>query len=120
MEASRVTDIIEANERYMEFMKRNLTVLLTTGALAGALFTGLTFARAQSTNPVTPPAATGTPKTGAVQRHPQIVRAISALQGAKRDMENANHDFGGHKKAAMEACDKALAQLELVLKNDKP
>jgi hypothetical protein len=34
-------------------------------------------------------------------------------------MENAGHDFGGHKKAAIEACDKAIAQLELALKSDK-
>jgi hypothetical protein len=34
-------------------------------------------------------------------------------------MENAGHDFGGHKKEALEACNKAIAQLELVLKNDK-
>lgn len=40
-----------------------------------------------------------------------MFRAISALRSAKQDMENAGHDFGGHKKAALEACDKAIAQL---------
>jgi hypothetical protein len=103
----------------MKFMKRNLTVLLTTGALVGALSAGLTFARAQSTNPVTPPAGAGAAPTAAIKRHPAIFRAIGALQSAKRDMENAGHDFGGHKKEALEACNKAIAQLELVLKNDK-
>jgi len=46
-----------------------------------------------------------------MKRHPAMFRAISALRSAKQDMENAGHDFGGHKKAALEACDKAIAQL---------
>jgi len=103
----------------MKFMKRNLTFLLTTGALVGVLSAGLTFARAQSTNAVAPAAATGAAMAAAIKKHPAIFRAIGALQSAKRDMENAGHDFGGHKKAAIEACDKAIAQLELALKSDK-
>lgn len=100
-------------------MKRNLTVLLATGALVGALSAGFTFARAQSTNAAAPPASAGPATTAAIKKHPAIFRAIGALQSAKRDMENAGHDFGGHKKEALEACNKAIAQLELVLKNDK-
>lgn len=100
-------------------MKRNLTVLLTSGALIAALSAGLTIARAQTTNTVPPPAAAKTYSPGAMKRHPAMFRAISSLRSAKQDMENTGHDFGGHKKAALEACDKAIDQLELALKADK-
>ena|ERR1700690_3566725 len=102
----------------MKFMKRNLTVLLASGALVGALSAGLTFA-AQSTNPVTPATGTSTLPPGAIKRHPAIVKAIQALLAARTDIQNTNNDFGGHKKDVLDACTKTIAQLELALKSDK-
>lgn len=99
-------------------MKRNLTVLLSTGALVSALFAGVAFA-AQTTNPVTPVAGAATLPPGAIQRHPAMIKAIQALLAARRDIENTNHDFGGHKKEALDACTKAITQLEVALKSDK-
>jgi hypothetical protein len=100
-------------------MKRKLIVLLTTGVLVSALFTGLTIARAQSTNSVAPPAGAGSATAGALKRHPAMVRAIQALLSARQDLQNTKHDFGGHRKDALEACTKAIAELELALKSDK-
>jgi hypothetical protein len=100
-------------------MKRNLTVLLSTGALVGALSAGFTFARAQSTNPATPHASAEGSLKRAVQRHPAVFKAIQALRDARKDIEYPGHDFGGQKKVTLEACDKAIAQLELALKSDK-
>jgi hypothetical protein len=100
-------------------MKKNLTVLLSVSALVAALSAGLTFARAQTTNHVAPRIVEKAYPPGAMKRHPMMFRAISALRSAKQDMENSGHDFGGHKKAALEACDKAIAQLELALRSDK-
>jgi hypothetical protein len=34
-------------------------------------------------------------------------------------MERADHDFGGHRKEALEECDKAIGQLKLALQYDK-
>jgi hypothetical protein len=45
--------------------------------------------------------------------HPRIVRAIEALRDAKAYLEEAPHDFGGHKREAIHACDEAIRQLEL-------
>ena len=45
--------------------------------------------------------------------HPRIGRAIEALRDARAYMEEARHDFGGHKAAAIRACDDAIRQLEL-------
>jgi hypothetical protein len=103
----------------MKFMKRNLTVLLASGALVGALSAGLTFAHAQTTNPVTPATGASTLPPGAIKRHPAIVKAIQALLAARTDIENTNHDFGGHKKEALDACTKAIKQLELALESLK-
>ncbi len=45
--------------------------------------------------------------------HPRIVRAIEALRDARTYMQEAPHNFGGHKAAAIRACDDAIRQLEL-------
>jgi hypothetical protein len=47
--------------------------------------------------------------------HPRIARAIEALRDARSYMEEAPHDFGGHKAEAIRACDNALRQLNLAL-----
>jgi len=47
--------------------------------------------------------------------HPNIARAIDALQDAIADMQAAPHDFGGHKAKAIEASERAIRQLKLAL-----
>jgi len=93
-------------------MKRNLMLTLTALGLAGALFCGIDLARGQTSAP-----ATNVHRTN--DRHPAIRRAIAALETAKSDMQRADHDFGGHRKEALEECDKAIAQLRLALQFDK-
>ena len=51
--------------------------------------------------------------------HPEIRKAITALERAKYDMQHASHDFGGHRVAAIAACDRAIEQLRLALQYDK-
>lgn len=53
------------------------------------------------------------------ERHPAIRRAIRALENAKRDLQAASHDFGGHREAALDAVNKAEEQLKLALNYDK-
>ncbi|MBV9522787.1 MAG: hypothetical protein JO010_08340 [Alphaproteobacteria bacterium] len=57
--------------------------------------------------------------SAAPERHPEIRKAIGALERAKSDLEHANHDFGGHRKEALEAVDRAIAQLRVALQYDK-
>jgi hypothetical protein len=47
--------------------------------------------------------------------HPRIAHAIQALEGAIQYMQAAPHDFGGHKAAAIQESEQALAQLRLAL-----
>jgi hypothetical protein len=58
-----------------------------------------------------------------VEKHPRIEKAIKALEDAKKELQEAPHDFGGHKADAVKACEDAVAQLKQALeyqpKHDK-
>jgi hypothetical protein len=47
--------------------------------------------------------------------HPRIARAIEALRDARAYMQEAPHDFGGHKAEAIRATDDAIRQLNFAL-----
>ncbi len=47
--------------------------------------------------------------------HPNIARAIDALEEAVRSMEAAPHDFGGHRSEAIKASKEAVRQLHAAL-----
>jgi hypothetical protein len=53
------------------------------------------------------------------ERHPEIRRAIASLQSARTAMQQASHDFGGHRAEALAACDNAIAQLRIALQYDR-
>jgi hypothetical protein len=94
-------------------MKRKITLIATLLTLTGAAIYTNTTALAQSTPP--PPTA----QTPAHERHPAIRNAIHALEKAKVDLQNADHDFGGHRESALKECDAAIAELKLALQYDK-
>jgi hypothetical protein len=47
--------------------------------------------------------------------HPRIAAAIEALKDARAYMQNAPHDFGGHRVEAIRATDDAIKQLNFAL-----
>jgi hypothetical protein len=47
--------------------------------------------------------------------HPRIARAIEALRDARAYMQEAPHDFGGHRAEAIRATDDAIRQLNFAL-----
>ena len=51
----------------------------------------------------------------AAGRHPQIHAAINALRNAKIHLQEAAHDFGGHRVDAIRAIDEAERQLGICL-----
>ena len=55
---------------------------------------------------------------GRVERHPEITHAIRALQNAKRFLQKADRDFGGHRTKAVQHVDEALTECQLALQND--
>jgi hypothetical protein len=94
-------------------MKKKLMIIVSSVAVAGSLMLAVPAVLAQQTETPAPTV----PHTH--EHHPAIHRAIAALQAAKADMQHANHDFGGHRVAALEECDKAIAQLQEALKYDR-
>jgi hypothetical protein len=51
----------------------------------------------------------------AAGRHPEIHAALNALQRAKIHLQEAAHDFGGHRVDAIRAIDEAQRQLQICL-----
>jgi hypothetical protein len=47
--------------------------------------------------------------------HPRIAKAIDALKDARAYMQEAPHDFGGHRVEAIRATDEAIKQLDFAL-----
>ena len=64
-----------------------------------------------------PPLPVGAQRNG--ERHPMIRRAMNALAAAKTDLQQAAHDFKGHRAEAVEAIDRAQNQLRQALACDK-
>ena len=58
-------------------------------------------------------------KKEAREQHPHIRAALQELRDAKRELQTAAHDFGGHRVEAVEAVDNAIKQLQLALQYDK-
>jgi len=72
---------------------------------------------------VTPAQAQGArrlhPRRENRERHPEIRRAINALENAKTFLKNGAHDFSGHRVEAIKHVDEALRECREALKSDK-
>jgi F0F1-type ATP synthase membrane subunit b/b' len=67
-----------------------------------------------------PMSSTPAPAAAAVaEKHKHIQQALDELRDAKSDLKEADHDFGGHRKEAIEAIDVAISQLKKCLEFDK-
>ncbi|HLJ88063.1 MAG TPA: hypothetical protein VKZ53_14670 [Candidatus Angelobacter sp.] len=92
-------------------LKKILSLLLLVG-LVGLV-------PAFSATPVPAPKPAAPAPAPRPEQHPHIRSAIRELQEAKHELETAAHDFGGHRKEALEAVDKAINQLKEALEYDK-
>ena len=92
-------------------MKRYLSILalpITVFALA------LPVAVPAAPNPNPVPAAAPAPAP-----HPEIREAVESLRRARMHLQEAAHDFGGHRVEALKATDEAIRQLQICLQYDK-
>src|ERR1700753_2275979 len=64
-------------------------------------------------------AAYAAPVAAERERHPEIRGAINALERARDDLQNAAHDYHGHRAEALESVNRALEQLHLALECDR-
>jgi hypothetical protein len=87
-------------------MKGTLTISVAIAVLIGLFITSaVTPGQTQSRA-----GGPGIVNEGA-QNHPNITRAIHALEAARVDLQDASHDYCGHRAAALEATNAALNQL---------
>jgi|SRR5579862_1231960 len=93
-----------------------MAALASTLIGGGALVASNSFA--QASPPITQ-AGAGVGTAGRLERHPEIRKAMRQLNMALTTMKKANDDFKGHKEAAMDATQKAIAELQAALKADK-
>ncbi len=59
-----------------------------------------------------PAAVATTPAPAAVEDQPHMQQALEALRQARRHLEEALPDKGGHRNAAIKACDDAIKHTE--------
>ncbi len=101
-------------------MKDCLRKLFASAALLSLMTFPLNaFAGPKAPQPAARPAPPQAGKRRGGERHPEIRAAIQALERAKRHLQEAAHDFGGHRAEALEAVNHALEQLKLALQYDK-
>ena len=53
------------------------------------------------------------------ENHPRINHAITALQSARTDLQNAAHDYCGHRVEALDAVNDAIKHLQQALESDR-
>ena len=53
------------------------------------------------------------------EAHPELHAAMASLERARKDLEKAASDYGGHKAEAIKAVDEAIKHLKLAEEYDK-
>jgi hypothetical protein len=96
-------------------MKKKLAIWIGSMSILAAL---LVPARVPSLSQETPAQERKEEKAEGHEAHPHIQAAMRALENAKRQLQEAAHDFGGHRANALQHVDQALQECRLALKAD--
>jgi hypothetical protein len=89
----------------------------------------LSNSQAQTTNVSQPAPAPVGPAPPPVQKFPPprpnqprpiFLRTMNDLRMVRAQLQRSPDDYGGHKDSAIEACDKALQELEAIMKSSMP
>lgn len=91
-------------------MQKTFTTLFTALSSIMILMVVIALAQATAVNTAAP--------WEKAERHPKINQAIKALEAARGDLQNAAHDYCGHRVEALEATNQAIKQLGLALASD--
>ena len=93
-------------------MKRNVLVMAGLAATLAAI--GSMGVMAQQGTPTNPPAGG---KHG--EKHPEMVRALKALERAEKDLMAAARDYQGHRAKAADLTNQAIAEVQAGIASDK-
>ena len=100
-------------------MKFTTRKIATASVLLGLIALTPVVTLAHETPPPSSHTTPSTPAKNGKEGHPAIRKAIKEIEAARKHLEEAGHDFGGHKVEAMKACDEAITQLKEAEKFDK-
>ncbi len=103
-------------------MSKKIASLLSASALLLAMAIPATAAGGKAPAPAPPtPSAQPAPAAPVAppEKHPEIHEALEALRNSKHHLEQAAHDFGGHRVEAIRAIDEAIHQLEICMQYDQ-
>jgi len=100
----------------MNTSKKNAAGL---AALIG--FGALTFGSASpaSAQAPLPPTVIGRHGQHRGERHPELRRALRALERTETDLRRSARDFGGHREKAADLCRQAEQEIQQALQDDK-
>ncbi len=94
-----------------------LTLLMMAALVFTLAFTAAAAGPKPATAPVTAavaepaaPSAVATP-----ERHPHIDEALEHMRAAKKELETAAHDFGGHRVKSIEHLNQAIHEAEICM-----
>ena len=91
---------------------------ISRGLVLAAMILALTFSTAVPAS-LAAPQPRPTPAAIPAPPHPEIRAAINSLERAKTHLQEAKHDFGGHRVDAIKAIDGAIEQLQVCMKYDR-
>ncbi len=92
--------------------------LLALGGIVVVLGSGTAFGvLAQNSAP--PSGGHGAGQHGKRERHPELIRALRALQNAKTDLSKASRDYAGHREKAADLTQKAIDEVKAAIASDK-
>jgi hypothetical protein len=93
--------------------------LLALGGCAVFLATAVVGVRAQTSSTQAPSQAPVRLAAVRRERHPELVRALRALQRARGALQNAARDFGGHRTRAEQLTDQAIREVQAAMASDR-
>jgi hypothetical protein len=76
-------------------------------------------AQSDTTTPAPTPAPTVKQGRHHKEKHPELMKAMRALERAKGDLAHANRDFDGHRAKAAELTEAAIKEIQEAIQSDK-
>ena len=104
-------------ESQEETMKKNLIVAASALVLSIAVIAPIRMQSKASPSPALAQQFPG-PRPGRREPHPEIRRALRALQNAKTSLQSGARDFSGHRARAVQLVDQAIQECHAALQSD--
>ncbi len=97
-------------------MKRHI---LGIGGLVALMATAGVVGVGAQGNPIPTPTPPGVGGHKGREKHPEMMRAMKALERAQKDLMAASHDYHGHRAKALELTNQAIAEVKAGIQSDR-